>query len=250
MKINLANYEMLNIYDENGVIFSTVRGGFERATIDGKKCRSHYSDIIREIDLPVDNIRNAQKLNLTKKDVFSIKYFPRDRYDIRNGRALYIPLDLIAVEILGQFLSLETNGERDFLTLYKLSFKTAQTVRETKCERIACDNYTLKDGETFGSGYGRDEAHAVIDTFDTSKSFFKGQEIPAEKGILKKYYHDVIYSDFIVKSDYYTRTEKDEARQEREKIAEIINSCLYNKMLSHYDIEAIQKKLNISVKEG
>ena len=246
MKINLSNYETINIYNENGVIFSTVRGGFERATIDGKKCRSHYSDIICEIDLPIDNIRNAQKLNLNKNDVFSIKYVPSDRYSIRNGRALYIPDRFISVERLGEFLALEANGEKDFLTLYKFAFANPQTVSEPHLERIICDNYTLEEGETFGSGYGRDEAHAVIDTFDTSKSRLK--EISHEKGILKKYYHDVIYSDFIVKSDYYTRTEKDEARTEREKIAEIINSCLYNKTFSHYDIEAIQKKLNISIK--
>jgi hypothetical protein len=251
MKIKLDIYETINIYNENGIIFSTVRGAFERATIDGKKCSSHYGNRVFYIDLPVDNIRNALKLNFNKGDVFNIKEYAKDRYEIRNGRALYIPEKYISVENLGEYLALETNGEKDFLTLYRLAFATAQTVSEPKVERIICDNYTLQDGETFGSYYGKDKAHAVITTFDTSESaYHKRKGTPAEKGILKHYFEDVIYNEFIVKSDYYTRAEKDEARTEREKIAEIINSCLYNKTLSHYDIEKIMEKLNITVKEG
>lgn len=251
MKINLDHYEAINIYNKNGVIFSTVRGGFERDTIDGKKCGSNYLNAVNIIDLPIENIRNAQKLNLDKKDVFSIKYTPADRYSIRNGRALYIPDRFINVECLGEFLALEANGEKNFLTLYKFTFANPQTVSEPHFERIICDNYTLEEGESFGSVYGKDKKHAVISTFDTSdNTYYKRSGKPAEKGIIKRYLKDNIYNDFIVKSDYYTRTEKDEARREREKIAEIINTCLYNKTVSHFDIENIMKKLNISIKEG
>jgi hypothetical protein len=250
MKIKLDIYETINIYNENGIIFSTVRGAFERATIDGKKCSTYYGNRVFYIDLPIDNIRNALKLNFNKNDVFTLKEYANDRYEIRNGRALYIPEKYISVGNLGEYLALETNGEKDFLTLYRLAFATVQTVSEPKIERIICDNYTLQDGETFGSYYGKDKAHAVISTFDTSESAYHQKKgIPAEKGILKHYFEDVTYNEFIVKSDYYTRTEKDEARTEREKIAEIINSCLYNKTLSHYDIGKIMEKLNITVKE-
>jgi hypothetical protein len=251
MKINLDRYETINIYNKNGVIFSTVRGGFERATIDGEKCRSHYSSTVNTIDLPIENIRNAQKLNFYKNDVFSIRYIPSDRYSIRSGRSLYIPDRFISVEPLGDFLALEANGEKDFLTLYKFTFSNPQTVSEPHHERIICDNYTLEEGEAFGGGFGKDKKHAVISTFDTTdNAFFKRSGQAAEKGIIKHYLQDVIYNDFIVKSDYYTRTEKDEARREREKIADIINTCLYNKTVSHFDVENIMKKLNISIKEG
>ena len=146
-------------------------------------------------------------------------------------------------------MSIETSGEKDYLTLYKLSFANVQTVSEPKIERIICDNYTLKDGEKFGDYYGRDKAHACISSFDSSNSKFREPNENPEKGILKRYFENVLYNDFIVKSDYYTRTEKDPARVEREKIAEVINTCLHNKSISHYDVENLLKKLNISIKE-
>lgn len=251
MKIKLDHYEQVNIYNENGIIFSTKRGGFDRATINGNKCATYYANRVSEIELPIDNIRNALKLNLNKNDVFSIKYIPGERYTIRNGRALYIHTKYIKVETIGEYLGIETSGEKGYLTIYKLTFANAQTVREPKIDRIICDNYTLQDGETFGDGYGKDKARAVISTFDTAKSrFVKGADNPAEKGILKKYFADISYTEFIVKSDYYTRTEKDAARVEREKIADIINSCLHNKSISHYDVERMLEKLNISIKDG
>ena len=249
MKIYLDHYEQINIYNESGVIFSTVRGGFERATINGGKCSAYYANKVSEIDLPIDNIRNALKLNFNKCDVFSIKYIPNDRYTIRNGRALYIHTNYINVENIGEYLSLETNGEKSYLTLYRFNFANVQTVREPKIERIICDNYTLKDGEKFGSHYGPDKEHAVISTFDTSESIFiKRADKPAEKGILKHYLENVSYSEFIVKSDYYTKTEKDAARVEREKLAEIMTGCLRGTSISHYDVENLLKKLNISIK--
>lgn len=251
MKINLDHYGQINIYDESGVIFSTVRGGFERATITGGKCSTYYANRVYIIELPIENIRNARKLSFDKNDVFSINFIPNDRYTIRNGKALYIPSKYINVESIGEYLSIETSGEKSFSTLYKLTFANVQTVREPKIERIICDNYTLHAGETFGSHYGRDKEHAVISTFDTSDSkFIRDKNKPAEKGILKHYFENVCYSEFIVKSDYYTRTEKDPARIEREKIAETINGCLHNKTISHYDVENILKKLNITIKEG
>lgn len=250
MKINLDHYEQLNIYNENGVIFSTVRGGFERATIDGNRCKTFYLNRVNIIDLPIENIRNAIKLNFKKCDVFSLKYMPADRYTIRNDRALYIHTNYINVENVGEFLSLETNGEKDYLTLYKLTFVNVQTVKEPKIDRVICDNYTLKDGEKFGSYYGPDKDHAIISTFDTSESIFiKKAGKPAEKGILKHYLEDVQYKELIVKSDYYTKTEKDAARIEREKLAEIMTACLHNTSFSHYDIERLLQKLNISIKE-
>lgn len=246
MEINLNQYEQINIYNENGVIFSTIRSGLERASIKDGKCSTYYSNTVYKIELPIYNIRNAQKLNLTKKDVFTIKYIPDNRYSIRNGKALYIPINYINVENIGEYLAFDTNGEKNFLTLYKFTFTNVQTVKEPKIDRIICDNYILKDGESFGDGYGPDKKHARITTFDTSEYRINK---PVEKGILKHYFENVQYNDFIIKSDYYTRTEKDPARIEREKLASIINECLYNKTISHYDVEKLLQKLNITIKE-
>ena len=249
MKINLTHYEQVNIYNESGVIFSTMRGGFERATINGEKCVTSYRDTVTDIELNAGHIRHARKLTYDRKDIFDITYYPEHRYNVRNGKALYIHTQYINVEIMGEYLSMSGNGEKNYLTLYKLTFANAQTVQESRYERIVCDNYTLLPGETFGGGMGRDKEHAVISTFDTSESALRTRKnIPAEKGIIKHYLENVRYSDFVVKSDYYTRTEKDAARVEREKIAEIMNTCLHGKTISHYDVEKMLEKLNISTK--
>ena len=249
MKINLTIYEQVNIYNESGVIFSTVRGGFERATIKGEKCFSDYRNNVGEIELPADNIRHARKLSFDRKDIFDITYYPEHRYIPRNGKALYIHTNYINVEIMGEYLSMTGNGEKNYLTLYRLTFAIVQTVSEPKFERIICDNYTLKDGEKFGGGIGRDKEHAIISTFDTSESKIAARtNRPGEKGIIKHYFEDVQSIEFIAKSDYYTRTEKDAARVEREKIAEIMNTCLHGKTISHYDVEKMLDKLNITTK--
>lgn len=56
-------------------------------------------------------------------------------------------------------------------------------------------------------------------------------------------------SEVEAQCDFYTRTEKTEERTDREKLAEIISSCLYgNKYVSHYEVEEMLKKLNITIK--
>ena len=247
MKIDLSNYEQINIYNASGVIFSTVRGGFERAEIDGEKVKSYYKNLVSSVELPAERIRSARKLNFDKGDVFEIAYYPKDRYTIRNGRALYIPAELVRVSPLGEFLALAHDGEKDFLTVYKLDFTTPQTVDEPQFKRIICDNYTLQPGERFGEYYGADEARACVAPFDSSE-YAERRGIPAEKGVIKRWLAPVVYNSFIVKSDYYTRTEKDAERLERERIADIINTCLYNKTVSHYDIAKMLEKLNITIK--
>lgn len=53
-----------------------------------------------------------------------------------------------------------------------------------------------------------------------------------------------------VESDYYIRTEKDDDRLFREKLASIISECMYTgKDVSHYEVEEMLKKLDITIKE-
>lgn len=53
-----------------------------------------------------------------------------------------------------------------------------------------------------------------------------------------------------VASDYYTRTEKTEDRLFREKLANIMSECMYTgKDVSHYEVEEMLKKLDITIKE-
>ena len=53
-----------------------------------------------------------------------------------------------------------------------------------------------------------------------------------------------------VESDYYTRSEKTEDRLFREKLANIMSECMYTgKNVSHYEVEEMLKKLDITIKE-
>jgi hypothetical protein len=69
-------------------------------------------------------------------------------------------------------------------------------------------------------------------------------------------YHDVYTlrlqdgTQRMVKSDYYTRTEKTNERLYREKLAGIISECLFSgKHVSHYEVEEMLKRLEITIKE-
>lgn len=53
-----------------------------------------------------------------------------------------------------------------------------------------------------------------------------------------------------VDSDFYTRTEKTEDRLYRERLAQVISDCLYSgKHISHYEVERLLEKLDITIKE-
>lgn len=53
-----------------------------------------------------------------------------------------------------------------------------------------------------------------------------------------------------VESDFYTRTEKTDERLYREKLAEIISECMYSgKDISHYEVERLLERLEITIKE-
>ena len=57
-------------------------------------------------------------------------------------------------------------------------------------------------------------------------------------------------STITVESDYYTRTEKTDDRLYREKLASIISECMYSgKDISHYEVEQLLKKVDITIKE-
>lgn len=53
-----------------------------------------------------------------------------------------------------------------------------------------------------------------------------------------------------VECDYFTRTEKTDERLHREKLAKIISECMYSgNDVSHYEVERMLEKLNITIKE-
>ena len=105
------------------------------------------------------------------------------------------------------------------------------------------DGMTLEEYDSngkFGSGFSKTcNMYDVVENYKTNES-----------NVIKRYLTYDAVTEMTIDSDFYTRTEKTEDRLEREKIAEIISSCLYgDKTVSHYEVEAMMKKLNITIKE-
>ena len=84
----------------------------------------------------------------------------------------------------------------------------------------------------------------------------KVEEVVALEAYGETKYHDVYTlrlqdgTQGMVESGYYTRTEKTDERLYREKLAGIISECLwFGKHVSHYEVEEMLKRLEITIKE-
>ena len=227
MKINgyEANYNNLFIYDGNEIVFQTCRMYDMNLRLDGL------------------NIRNARKIDFSKNDCFTVKSQNNDLL-WRNGKDLYIPASVISVKEKNEVLSLDTNGEKTFIYEYILEFHCkAETV--TKHYEKVTDlpaNMPLTDYDASGKwGSGFSWNYTMYDTYQNFKT--------KETHIAKHWLTLDAINEYKVRADYIHRSEKTEERAEREKIAELLSSCLYNNHhVSHYEVERIMEKFNISIK--
>ena len=160
-----GNYKQFFIYDDNGNILYKTERAYE---------------LPLEINVP---IRNARKINFSKKDCFEIKSSYDGTSFFTNGKDLHIHNSVIDVVKVEEKQCLIAYGETNFK-----------------------DVYTLK------------------------LNYLDGKEITVE-------------------SDFYTRSVKTEDRINREKIADIMSSCLWgDKSISHYEVEKLLEKLDITIK--
>ena len=92
--------------------------------------------------------------------------------------------------------------------------------------------------------------NSVIDVVNiTERLAMKGNGETNYKDVYTLKLHYADGAEIKVDSDFYTRTEKTEERLYREKLAKIISECLYNdKYVSHYEMERILEKLDITIK--
>lgn len=223
-----VDYNNLYVYEGENILFHT--------------CRPY--DLNIEInDLP---IRNARKVDFNKGDVFEVKAPKNEDGFMRNGKDLYIPSSIISVKSEGEKLMLNANGEKDYKTIYVLGFNCEAFRWEKHIEKVtdlphdkSLEEYD-KEGK-WSSGFSKE-----CNTYEVSTHPKTGETV-----IFKRYLTYDKKTEITVESDFYTRTEKDTDRIEREKIAEIISECLYSKntTVSHYEVAAMLKKLNISIKE-
>lgn len=226
-KINdyVANYNNLFIYDENGnILFNT--------------CRPYDIDLeIKDLE-----IRSARKLNFSKMDVFEIKA-EKNEWN-RNGKDLYIPCTIISVESVTEKLESNHDGQKNYQNIYSLKLHCDAYRWERHIEKVTDlpNNMPLKDYDPngiFSDGYSKER-----NTYSIGKNY-KTKETCIYKRWLT--YDKII--EIELKSDFYTRTEKDEARLYREQIAEIMTELGYNnKPISHYEVARFMEKLNITIK--
>lgn len=139
---------------------------------------------------------------------------------------------------------------------YELKFDLDANIRNAR--KLAFnkrDCFEIKTGDT-DRGYllrnGKDLYihNSVIDVVDiTERQAMKGNGETNYKNVYTLKLNYAGGTEIKVDSDFYTRTEKTEERLYREQLAKIISGCLYNdKYVSHYEMEKILEKLDITIK--
>lgn len=222
-----TNYNNVYIYDGENILFQT--------------CRPY------ELNIEVNGltIRNARKINFDKSDVFEVKSENKNDGLFRNGKDLYIPVSVISVKSITEKKHNEIHGETNYKNIYVLEFHCEAFRWNTHYEKLndfppdmTIEKYDING--KWGSGYSKE--HNMYDVHE--------DPITGKTWVSKQYLTYDVMTEITIESDYYTRTEKTDERIEREKIANIISSCMYGtNSISHYEVERIMEKLNISIKE-
>lgn len=229
MKINnfTANYNNLFVYDGENIIFET--------------CRPNDIDI----ELLNIEIRSARKANFTKNDCFEMKSTKNNEYRyFSNGKDLYIPVSIFELISVEEKEHLKHDGETNYKNTYCFKINCEAYKYNKHWEKVTDlpSNMPLSEYDPngkFGGGFSKD-----FNMYDTHTNFKTKEEY-----ICKKWLTYDRVTELTIDSDFYTRTEKDAGREERERIAEIMTECCYsNTYISHYEVARILEKLNITIK--
>lgn len=212
----------------------------------------YYS--IDEIKL-TGEVKRANKENLTRKDNYLLRINPeRGIWYRRTIYALYIHESDCRVIDMGEMIANQTDDETDYLHAYALTFTNRVIIKDAVFDRIVCDDFTFPEGARIGDGIGTKE-NPVYEWFDTSDycSLFEkktGKKREPQKGVFKKWWN--IYESpetILVTVGPYCRMEYSDRRKEADNLAKIISDAIGHR-LSHYDIEKLQKVVDIKVKEA
>lgn len=192
------------------------------------------------LHLPAAPVR-AVKLNLSRHDVFYMRRKPENSWESAT-LALYIPDSVISVTDDGEKLATDFSGsgERNYLHAYTLHFRVSAAVRKRHIETVpdAGNDFTPPAGCKWS------EQPGTVDqpTYDIiGPTRFN----PARR-VVKRWTETTAVSEMHIAAPYYCRTDKTPEREERERIADICKSCGIN--VSHYDVQMLMQRLNISVK--
>ena len=252
-----ADIRKLVVYGHGVILYEYEQNYFKqyerREDRDGELILSvAYGGELEKITLNKP-IKRANKENLNRTDNYTL-YYDCD-YLREKRKALYIHESEINVIPLGDLLAHKTDEERAYLKAAKLIFKNPVVVKNLHLEHIPCDGkWTIPDGGKWGSWYGTAEA-PCYDTYDYSKSLFSKKAIEkfGERGVIKRWYTlDTIENAEILTAErFYRKFEYSDERKRKDKIAEALNnSGLFRERFSHYDIDKLEKVLELKVKAG
>lgn len=251
MRVNYNEFKEIRIFKDGKIIFAA----------DNQKLRKigNLKDII-SYDFPVERIRNARKENLMKKDIYFLSV-DSEYYLSPKKIALYVHSDYISVKNLGEFVAFEHDGEKDYKEKFELNFhNVVLAIREVNCKKMLVDKNwkipedEIKNGAHWSKHLGdHDNSYDVVDLKESQKKLMAARGIDTNYNLVHWTVSQYEAKNYVAEYDSqkYTRIEKDEGREQREKLAQLINECLGSSShLSHYDIARLQEKFNITVKEG
>ena len=246
------------LYGNGKKLFEDERGRLERYEMKPNKSGENKLNSVYnggpEAVYLVGEVKRAIRENLSRKDNYTMKYYPK----YSGGRAetaLYIhESELNSFEDLGLVLAFENDGEKQYLKAARFAFKIAPKFQKLHSERIPLadgENWTIPAGGRWGSGYGT-EAAPVYDTYDNTKSLFaKRNNAAPENGVIKRWYtYENAAAPMICAEAYYRKTEYSPERERKMALAEAINATgAFREKLSHYDISKLEQYFTITPKQ-
>lgn len=249
-KLPIGEYDKLVIYGNGRKLLEKTRDFTKLGEFKDDKVTEHYFDRLLSINL-LNEPKNARKENLERKDNYTLS-FKKSWGD--TGVAIYIHETEIAVEELGEYVSMEANGEKDYLYGYRLHFMHGAEGDIYNVERMYVPkDWTLPRGSDW-SGYGCRTPRNCYEIVDEErqerlKEIAEIQGKPYEPcNLLHKWYEYKPVTETVMSSETYHRSEKTAERLERERLAELMNSVVYGNKFSHYDIENLLKVVDIKAK--
>lgn len=246
-----GNVQDVFLFNESGIVSKFDDMRIELAEIKGDHIETvnKYHETL--VGLNIGKVKRKNKIDLTKKENFIIKsdsnVFLRKPYDLYIYAGVGSDVEIVNFSEYKYGSGLD--GEQWFMMGYKLKFNRGAFIKKGMFEKIICDNYTLKDGERFGDGYGTKE-NPIVRWFDTSKHLLPGRK--PEHGIIKSWYETQTTTEQLtIKGTYISRKEQTEERKNREKLAENIKNiigydipdCTMVELLKHYNITEVSQNV-------
>jgi hypothetical protein len=246
MRISTETFSRLVVYDNGKILFEKGRDLTKVSTFENGRLSEAYLSKIEYINLP--EVKNARKENLFRKDCYFLKYTD-PVFTWERKQALYIHVSCIEFEDLGEHVANVIEGETNYLHYYRLHFPDGFRYRKRNIEHLNVpEDWELPKGASWTAGPNCYRS-ATPQSVENRKKVCEKFGRPFEPfNMIHEWTSEQEDFDNVYASDYYTRQEKDSAREDRERIANAINEALGRYTVSHYDVAKLLEKLTIEVK--